>query len=426
MAFQQGLSGLASASKALDVVSNNVANANTVGFKTGAAQFADVFASSLSGASGGTQVGIGTRIAKVAQSFTQGNITVTNNPLDMAISGDGFFRLVSPDGTGAPVYSRNGQFNVDRDGYVVNAQGFRLTGFGISETGQAGTIGELNLGAGAALGEPKMTTEASWTLNLDSRMDAPSPVGGSIDEVDLDAEPPVPLKATMYNSTTTTNIYDSLGNAHTLALYFVQDDAAGQWKVYRSVDGATPESAGTLSFTASGRLENEATDADVGVFDLSLDFSDSGAQADQAVRLNFRGSSQYGDAFGVNSIGQDGYRPGELSGISVSKDGLIRASYSNGESRDLGQVALASFDNRNGLQPLGGNLWAATRDSGDERIGAPGDTNLGLLTPGAVEESNVDLTSELVQLIVQQRAYQANAQSVQAQNTILQTLVNLG
>lgn len=423
MAFQQGLSGLASASKALDVVSNNVANANTVGFKTGAAQFADVFASSLSGASGGTQVGIGTRIAKVAQSFTQGNITVTNNPLDMAISGDGFFRLVSPDGTGAPVYSRNGQFNVDRDGYVVNAQGFRLTGFGISETGQAGTIGELNLGAGAALGEPKMTTEASWTLNLDSRMEAPAE---DIGTVDLDAEPPVPLKATMYNSTTTTNIYDSLGNAHTLALYFVKGSDGSQWEVYRSVDGAAPESAGTLSFTDTGRLVDESTDQSVGVFELSLDFSDSGAQADQALRLNFRGSSQYGDAFGVNSIGQDGYRPGELSGISVSKDGIIRASYSNGESRDLGQVALASFDNRNGLQPLGGNLWAATRDSGDERTGAPGDTNLGLLTPGAVEESNVDLTSELVQLIVQQRAYQANAQSVQAQNTILQTLVNLG
>jgi len=424
MAFQQGLSGLASASKALDVVSNNVANSNTVGFKAGAAHFADVFASSLSGASGGTQVGIGTRIAKVAQSFTQGNITVTNNPLDMAISGDGFFRLVSPDGTGAPVYSRNGQFNVDRDGYVVNAQGFRLSGFGISETGQAGTIGELNLGAGAALGEPKMTTEASWTLNLDSRMEPPAEAD-DIGTVDLEGDPPVPLKATMYNSTTTTNVYDSLGNAHTLALYFVKAEA-GEWGVYSSVDGAAPERAGTLPFTASGRLENEATDPDVGVFDLSLDFSEFGAQADQALRLNFRGSSQYGDAFGVNSIGQDGYRPGELSGISVSKDGIIRASYSNGESRDLGQVALASFDNRNGLQPLGGNLWAATRDSGEERTGAPGDTNLGLLTPGAVEESNVDLTSELVQLIVQQRAYQANAQSVQAQNTILQTLVNLG
>lgn len=403
MAFQQGLSGLNAASKALDVISNNVANSGNVGFKGGTTQFADVFAAALNGAAAGVQVGIGTAVGAVSQLFTQGNITPTNNPLDVAINGAGFFRM---DQAGTIAYSRNGQFEVDKDGFIMNSQGFRLTGFPADPTGvilQA-TPGPLQIDTADL--QPVQTTEVEIGLNLDSRDTAPAAV--------FDVSDPA-----TYNSSSSVTIYDSLGNDHILTMYFVKT-AGGTWDVHQQLDGGTASSALTLTFDSSGTISSTPST------NLSLTIPASfGAASPQAVLLDFTGSTQFGSGFGVNRQIQDGYASGRLSGITFVEDGTVQGRYSNGQSRNLGQIVLANFASPNGLISLGGNLWAESPASGQPLVGAPATGSLGTLTAGAVEESNVDLTTELVAMITQQRAYQANAQSIKTQDQILQTLVNL-
>lgn len=420
MAFQQGLSGLNSASKALDVISNNVANSNTIGFKAGRAEFSDVYAAALNGAAAGVQVGIGSAIGAVTQSFSQGNITTTNNPLDVAINGNGFFRMAAGDGTIA--YTRNGQFDVSKDGFIVNSQGMQLTGYasnnGVILAGGDPQPIQLNF----ADVQPNASSKMTLAMNFDSR----EPVPG----VPLDLTNPVPLdrnnpSAGGYNFSTSATAYDTLGNPHTLTFFF-QKTAAGEWDAFYQVDGtgdaiAVPAPGSPLQFGTDGTL------ASGGQFDLTFpEFAGTGASATQTISFNLADSTQFGSQFGVNTLRQDGFASGRLTGITIGDDGVILGRYSNGQSRDLGQVVLANFQSPNGLLSLGGNLWAESPDSGQPIVGVPGSANLGLMTAGAVEEANVDLTSELVQLIVQQRAYQANAQSVRAQDTILQTIVNLG
>lgn len=420
MAFQQGLSGLNSASKALDVISNNVANSNTIGFKAGRAEFSDVYAAALNGAAAGVQVGIGSAIGAVTQSFSQGNITTTNNPLDVAINGNGFFRMAAGDGTIA--YTRNGQFDVSKDGFIVNSQGMQLTGYasnnGVILAGGDPQPIQLNF----ADVQPNASSKMTLAMNFDSR----EPVPG----VPLDLTNPVPLdrnnpSAGGYNFSTSATAYDTLGNPHTLTFFF-QKTAAGEWDAFYQVDGtgdaiAVPAPGSPLQFGTDGTL------ASGGQFDLTFpEFAGTGASGTQTISFNLADSTQFGSQFGVNTLRQDGFASGRLTGITIGDDGVILGRYSNGQSRDLGQVVLANFQSPNGLLSLGGNLWAESPDSGQPIVGVPGSANLGLMTAGAVEEANVDLTSELVQLIVQQRAYQANAQSVRAQDTILQTIVNLG
>ena len=420
MAFQQGLSGLNSASKALDVISNNVANSNTIGFKSGRAEFSDVYAAALNGAAAGVQVGIGSAIGAVTQSFSQGNITTTNNPLDVAINGNGFFRLAAGDGTVA--YTRNGQFDVSKDGYLVNSQGMQLSGYaannGVILAGGDPRPIQLNY----ADVQPNPSSEMTLTMNFDSREPVSS---GGFDPTD-----PVPLDRTNtasggYNFSTSATAYDTLGNPHTLTFFF-EKTAPGEWNAYYQVDGtgdaiAVPAGGSPIRFGTDGKI------ASGGEFDLTFpQFGTSGAATTQTISFNFADSTQFGSQFGVNTLRQDGFASGRLNGITIGDDGVILGRYSNGQSRDLGQVVIANFQSPNGLLSLGGNLWAESPASGQPTVGVPGSANLGLLTAGAVEEANVDLTSELVQLIVQQRAYQANAQSVRAQDTILQTLVNLG
>ena len=419
MAFQQGLSGLNSASKALDVISNNVANSNTVGFKSGRAEFSDVYAAALNGAAAGAQVGIGSALGAVTQSFSQGNITTTNNPLDVAINGNGFFRMAAADGTIA--YTRNGQFDVSKDGYLVSSQGMQLSGYaannGVILAGGDPRPIQLNFSDV----QPKPSSELTLAMNFDSR----EPVSPLFDVTD-----PVPLDRANtasggYNFSTSATAYDTLGNPHTLTFFF-QKAAAGEWNAYYQVDGtgdaiAVPAPGSPMQFGTDGTITSG------GEFDLTFpEFAASGASPTQTIAFDLADSSQFGSQFGVNTLRQDGFASGRLNGITIGDDGVILGRYSNGQSRDLGQVVLANFQSPNGLLSLGGNLWAESSASGQPIMGVPGSANLGLLTAGAVEEANVDLTSELVQLIVQQRAYQANAQSVRAQDTILQTLVNLG
>lgn len=406
MGFQQGLSGLNGAAKAIDVVGNNIANANTVGFKAATTAFADVFAATMSTTN---QIGIGTAIASIDQQFTQGNISVTNNPLDLAINGQGFFRLSN---NGAITWTRNGQFHVDKDGYIVNANGYRLTGYLANANNiiVPSTPAEIFINTAdlqpQATGASPTASGLEIGLNLDSRE--------AVITATFDATDP-----TTYNSSTSATVYDSLGNAHILTLYF-QKTAANSWDLYTTLDGGTPSSATSLTFDATGALTSPAN----GIVPQSHAVT-TGAVTPLAFNLNLSGSTQYGSIFGVNSITQDGYASGRLVGLTVSSDGTIQGRYSNGQTRDLAQVVLGNFTNPNGLVSLGNNQWGESADSGQPLIGIPGSGSLGVMQSGAVEESNVDLTKELVDMITYQRLYQANAQTIRTQDQIMQTLVNL-
>lgn len=403
MGFQQGLSGLNAASKNLDVIGNNVANANTVGFKQSQAQFADVYANSLAGA-GASQIGIGVKVAQVAQQFTQGNVTASNNPLDVAINGGGFFRMSN---NGTVSYARNGQFQLDKAGYIVNATGSHLTGYGVSASGVLASGAPTDLNINTADLTPKITTKVSALLNLDSGSAIPVTTPFNM------ADP------TTYNNSTAVSVYDSLGNAHTVQTFYVKT-GANAWDVYAANDGVptTPANIGSLAFASDGSLIAGAP------LTVPLVVS-TGATTPFPVSIDYTGTSQYGSSFSVNALKQDGYTSGRLSGFSISADGTIVGRYTNGQSATLGQVVLANFTNPNGLQSLGNNLWTESAASGPALVGTPDSGSLGVLQSSAVEDSNVDLTAELVNMITAQRNYQANAQTIKTQDQVMQTLVNL-
>lgn len=411
MAFQQGLSGLSTASDSLNVISNNISNASTVGYKSSAAQFSDVYASALNGTTSGNQIGIGSKVAAVAQAFTQGDITSTDNPLDIAINGDGFFRMVS---NGNVAYTRDGQFHINSTGYVVNSMGYQLTGYQAAADGTIIQASPTPLYVDTAAIAPKETTSISLGLNLDSTNTVPTTAwtyGTSTPAVGS------------YNNSTSVNVYDSLGNQHTLTTYF-RSMGNGDWNMFYQLDGGATEPAaatGTpdLNFSSTGAL---TTTMPLTLTGLAVS---TGANTPLAITLDMTGTTQYGTAFARNSMTQNGYTSGALSSVSVDKTGIMVGSYSNGQTRNLGQVVLAKFADPQGLTILGNNLWAESASSGQPSIGTPNSGTLGNVTGGAVESSNVDLTSALVDLITAQRDYQANAQSIKTQDSIMQTLVNL-
>jgi flagellar hook protein FlgE len=425
MSFQQGLSGLNASSKALDTIGNNIANSGTVGFKLANTQFADVFAASLSGA-GSSPIGLGTKVAAVVQQFTQGNISVTSNPLDLAINGGGFFRVQNA--TGDILYTRNGQFQLDKDGYIVNAGGQQLTGYAADVNGTINPpLVALRLfdpasssdAAPQATGTSTAGTGIQANLNLDSREALPT--GGAFNYAD----------ATTYNKSTAVTTYDSLGNPHIYTLYFVKTAATNTWDVNATVSnpaGATPTfsnlgAVGTITFNTDGSINTGGTLAET-ISAAQLGYP--AGVAPLAFPVNFTGTTQFGSAFTVNSLTQDGFASGKLAGFSVADDGTILGKYTNGQSKNLGQVIMANFRNPQGLQPLGNNVWASSSAAGTELDGAPGSSGqFGPLQSSALEDSNVDLTAELVNMITQQRVYQANAQTIKTQDSILQTLVNL-
>jgi len=405
MSFQQGLSGLNAAAKNLDVIGNNVANSNTAGFKGAKASFADVFANSLAGGGGGS-VGIGTALSSVLPEFGQGNINVTSSPLDIAINGTGFFRLSA---NGAASYTRNGQFQLDKDGFVVSTGGARLSGYPAGPGGTIVTSTPTDLQLSRADLPPVATTQAGVVLNLDARAPA---IAAAFNLTD----------PSTYQSATSMGIYDSLGNPHTLSLYFAKT-ANNTWNVYGANDGVQIGAAalGTINFTTSGAIDTSTTTLP---FNVSAAVA-TGATSPLAFTLDLGGSTQFGSGFGVNELTQDGSTSGRLAGFSVGVDGVVLGRYSNGETLAQGQIVLANFTNPQGLQPLGSNQWGETPQSGQALLGAPNTGSLGVLQSSALEDSNIDLTAELVSMITAQRVYQANAQTIKTQDSVLQTLVNL-
>ena len=424
MSFQQGLSGLNATAKSLEVIGNNIANANTYGAKASRAEFADAYAAAI-GASGGKNLGIGTQLAAVAQQFSQGTITSTSNPMDLAINGNGFFQLSPGMGDEAvkeKVFSRNGQFKVDVNGAIVNNAGQRLIGHEIDSSGNVG-------GAAVVLKVPsgglaaKATTEVSAGVNLDSRRDPyVAPLAGPAFD---------PADGASFHSATSVTLYD--GNSREVAVtYYFQKLANNQWNVYGTANGSVLAGASgpgsplaTLQFTPEGALT--APTAPI-PFAVPSDINPQGVGTTigiPAATLDLSRSTQFGAAFGVNELRQDGYGKGDMTALAMESNGVVMARYSNGRSSPIGQIALASFTNPQGLQPLGDNAWAATSTSGEPKPGVPGDNGLGALQPGALEESNVDLTAELVNMITAQRIYQANAQTIKTMDQLMQTLVNM-
>lgn len=468
MSFQQGLSGLNATAKNLEVIGNNIANANTYGSKASRAEFADVYANAING-TGSNNIGIGVTIAKVAQQFTQGNISTTENPLDVAINGSGFFQVAKitrdasaptdapPKVDGAPLYSRNGQFKTDKQGYIVNNQDQVLLGYGVDENGVLDTraSGPMRLPTSGIKASP--TTSTTMQFNLDSRAEV---IASAIDFND----------PTTYNNSTSMTVYDSNGRSIPVTYYY-KKIGNNEWDVYATANKETllgtaptppattptPLPVATISFPIDGSppvggdstaapavpgyvtfhtaptptgtvVDTEEVDAK-GVFTNipALTLADGVTQTNPLVGITMDLSkvTQYASAFGVTDLTQNGNRPGELAGVSIAANGVLTARYSNGVSRAAGQIELANFRNPQGLQPLGGNAWAVSYESGEPILNVPGNGNTGVVQSGALEESNVDLTAELVNMITAQRAYQANAQTIKTQDQVLQTLVNL-
>ncbi|WP_374580681.1 flagellar hook protein FlgE [Pseudoduganella sp.] len=515
--FQQGLSGLNAASKSLDVIGNNIANASTVGFKGSQAQFADLYANSLNGLAGNNP-GIGVSISRIAQQFTQGNIETSNNPLDISINGGGFFRTVTPGGS--VQYTRNGQFQLDKNGTIINAQGAAITGYLANKDGVIlqGAPTPITIDYSDLV--PVQTTKANFQINLSSATVSPSKVPFNVND---------PLT---YNKQTVMDVYDSLGNAHVMSMFYVRT-TGNNWDVYTAIDGVeitaqavaatvftdstnagieaaarqayldavasgipadittrkeeyavavgtiisaaaaaagaspdtiaaidamytaptnigslsdeTPDSilrkigaavvvpatkTGTLVFSRDGLLDATAMAALIPAqtlpFSISLPmFPDTGSRMPLVVDTNFTGSTQFVGATSEKFSTQDGYSSGQLQRFSTGPDGVITGQYSNGKSRALGQFVLASFAAPEGLIPLGNNAWTESAASGVPQIGAPNTGSWGQLRSSSIEASNVDLTEELVDMITAQRVYQANAQTIKTQDSVLQTLVNL-
>ena len=430
MGFQQGLSGLSISSKSLEVIGNNVANANTYGAKAARAEFADMYAASLSGG-GNNNIGIGARIGAVAQQFTQGNITTTANTLDLAINGRGFFALTTAQGE--TVYSRNGQFKRDKEGYLVNNEKHQLLGQALdaagSPAGPAGSPIKLTNDSSA----PQAAGKISMTANLDASAQVPT---AAIDFTN----------ASTYNFVTSQTVYGDNGAPVAVNYYFRKtadavaasttppvSAAGGKWEVYMTADGNTnaasvlsaggvPAPIGTLTFNPDGSLPANTL---IPSGTLSIPGGKNG-QPISGVTINVSGLTEYAGKYAVTDLSGGGFAQGNLSDFMIESDGTVMARYTNGQSKAIARVQLADFKNLNGLQPIGGNEWKATSASGEPLpLGAPGSGVYGLLQSGALEESNVDLTGELVNMIVAQRSYQANAQTIKTEDQVLQTLVNL-
>jgi flagellar hook protein FlgE len=405
MSFQIALSGLNAASADLSTTANNIANANTSGFKQSRAEFADFFPASAYGSSQNA-IGGGAYLARVAQQFTQGNVNFTNNPLDLAISGEGLFTL--SDG-GSPVYSRNGAFGTDRNGYVVNASGQRLQVF----PPIAGGIG--------------FDTATLADLQLSTADNPPSATGNITANFNLPADATVPTTATFsatdptsYNHTTSVTIYDSLGASHSANLFFVKGATAGNWDMHVQIDGADVGGAQPIAFSSTGTLTTPA----LGTLTLPAYATSNGSNAITAT-IDLTSATQFGSSFNVSALRQDGYSTGRLSGIEVGDGGVVQARYTNGQATPLGQLALATFPNQQGLQQLGATTYAETFNSGQVIRGAAGSSNFGEVQSGALEASNVDLTAQLVNMITAQRNFQANAQMISTSDQVTQTVINI-
>lgn len=405
MTFQIDTSAIHSAAMRLEVIGNNISNSNTAGFK--GSDFSDILATSMSGA-------IGARKAGTRQSFTQGNITASSNPLDMAISGSGFFRVRS---NGLASYTRNGQFSLDKDGNIVNSTGDQLTGYGVDSKGAILSGAPVNLSIKADPYKPVASTLAtlSVTLNAAAKIIPATPT--------FKADDP-----STYTDSTTTTVYDASGGAHDVQTYYVKT-ADKTWQVYAGDTSATPKTAPvmltTLTFDDSGKM---VAAAGAGLFKVPVTGAGATTPAATApsglVDFDLASAVQFGTSFAATAV-VDGSPPGEMTGYQIASDGTITASYSNGASAVMGQVILASFRNVDGLAPTESNQWLETTASGAASLNSAGSGGLGTLQASATEEANVDLTAEMIKMISAQRVFQSAAAMVKKQDEVMQTVVQI-
>jgi flagellar hook protein FlgE len=403
MGFGQGLSGLNAAAQSLDVIGNNVANASTVGFKAAKASFADVYASS--------RVGLGVKVSGIDQRFSAGTVSTSNSAYHMAIDGGvGFFRLV--DGGGQVAFTRNGEFKVDKNNFVVNNQGYKLTGYPAG----AGAVGlnpvpiQIPQGNIAPLATTSVVTQANLSAN--------APIVPNITPFDRTI-------AATYSGLAPTTVFDSLGNSHVLTQYFTKRTPivgnTSRYEVNLVVDTNPPQGFQTfLTFDRAGRLISVPT--------YNLVVANPGGAGTPALNMpiavNYAGTSQYGGDFKQVTTA-NGYPTGVFTGVAIGEDGSIMGNYSNGRPQVIGTIALANFANVQGLKPIGNNAWIESPDSGPATLGQPGTNSLSILKGQALEASNVDMSMELVDMIVNQRNYQANAQTIKTQDQVLQTLLQI-
>ena len=465
MSFNIALSGLNAAQKDLDVTSNNIANVNTVGFKESRAEFVDVYAASLL-ASGSTKVGDGVLTSTVAQQFSQGSIQFTNNALDLAITGNGFFATVPELGSLETSYTRAGQFKLNADNFVVNSQGGHLLGFPVNPDGSSASVSLSTtepIRIPTASGAPTPTSEVDIRMNL--------PAGDSyISNAPGNFDPDDPLT---FNHSTSVTIFDSLGDSHIMTYFFVKDDPtpapgpdnANEWMLFAAVDGnvidLNEEVAGAaaadnrvggavsgplagsggvigarLVFNSSGDFISQLPAlADGGI--ITRDFTNhlpNGADPSQTVQIDFNldplipnpnEPTQFASNFEVTALNQDGLAVGRLTGIDIGKDGLVRATYSNGTSQPLARIALVNFANEQGLTQVGNTGWKESILSGVALAGEGGTGTFGTVNSSALEQANVNLTTELIDLISAQRNFQANSRALEVDNQLNNTILQI-
>ncbi|QNR95874.1 flagellar hook protein FlgE [Stenotrophomonas sp. 169] len=406
MAFNVSLSGINAANTDLSVTANNVANVNTTGFKQSRAEFADLFSATSYGLSRNA-VGSGARVSNVAQQFSQGNNSQTGRSLDLAVSGEGFFTMSV---NGQRAYSRAGNFQTDAQGFVINPAGARLQVFTPNADGTTFDSGRLtDLQLLTTDSPPKQTGNVQLAFTLPANSTQPT------------VTPFDPTDSNSYSqSSGGVTVYDSLGVSHTQTSYFVKGATANEWQVYNYVDGQSAGAPSTLQFSESGALVAPANGR------ITLDgFTPATGAGQLNLTLDVAGSTQYGEKFALRNFQQDGYAAGKLNEISVSEQGVVFARYSNGDDKALGQVALTNFNNAQGLQSTGDNMWVETFSSGSPRTSAPDSSDLGKIQAGALESSTVDLTEQLVNMIVAQRNFQANSQMLSTQDQVTQTIINI-
>ena len=439
MSFNVALSGLNAAQRDLDVTSNNIANVNTTGFKESRAEFVDVYASSLLAASN-TKAGDGVLTADVAQQFSQGSIRFTNNALDLAITGNGFFATVPELDSLERSYTRAGEFKLNADNFIVNSNGDYLLGFDVNADGSSASVA---LSTASPIQIPTASGAPQQTSQVDIRMNLPA--GDAINPFAFDPTDPL-----TYNHSTSVTVFDSLGESHVQTYYF-RKAAANEWDMYTAVDGTlvniqdtgtgTGSVAGSayvpgtakLIFSSGGDFEGQYPDV-IETDPLTAGILVNGADPTQTLITDFNiditgpnsnEPTQFASNFEVTSLEQDGLAVGRLTGLDIDADGLIRATYSNGTSEPLSRVTLVNFANNQGLTQVGNTSWKESLVSGEALAGEAGSGTFGTINSSALEQSNVNLTSELIDLISAQRNFQANSRSLEVDNQLNQTILQI-
>jgi flagellar hook protein FlgE len=419
--FNIGVTGLNAAGQSMSVVGDNIANAGTYGFKSSRAEFQDMLSNSLKGIDGGDQVGSGTKLAHITAQFNQGTVARTQNITDLAINGNGFFEVDAPSGKG---YTRDGAFHFDKEGFMVNGDGYKVNGFQPDEKGEiTNKAGPIKLGNTTIPATP--TSEVTMSMNLDSR----EPV--------KKFDPANPEKSSNFNTSMT--VYDNVGTARLMTVYYNKAADGATWEYHAMVDGADAAGGvagkmvemanGTLKFNQKGVLEEEVAGAN------SFNFN-KGAAPGQKINMNFGASlkeggtgldasTQFGSKSSMARHTQDGSSAATLASMSFNDQGILAAVYDNGQQRNLGQVTVAKFENNEGLFKMGKNLFKQTLKSGQAAQGKPGADGRGEVLAKSIEQSNVDIANEFIGLMAAQRNFQANTRTITTSDQMLQEVLNI-